>query len=104
MMRRKLMAAAIALFGLSMPAFAHGNDKAEGIKKSETVQLSSLPQAAQDTIKREAGTDVSSVYKETDKDGKTFYEAEFSKDGKKQELKVNEDGMVVSHDTGMKAK
>ncbi len=102
MMRTKIMAAAIALFGLSAPAFAHGNDKAEGIKKSETVQLSSLPQAAQDTIKREAGSDVSNVYKETDKDGKTIYEAEFTKDGKKQELKVGDDGMVVSRDTGMK--
>ncbi|MFT3842330.1 MAG: hypothetical protein QM723_35395 [Myxococcaceae bacterium] len=99
---KKLIAAAIATLGLAVPAFAHGNDKAEGIKKSETVQLSSIPQAAQDTIKREAGSDVTTVSKATDKDGKTTYEADFTKDGKPADVCVKDDGSVVSRDTGMK--
>ena len=101
-LRKKLIAAAIATLGLSVPAFGHDSEKAEGMHKHETVQMSSLPKAAQDTIKRETGNnDLSTVYKESD-NGKTIYEAEFTKDGKKQEVRVGDDGMVVSRDTGMK--
>jgi uncharacterized membrane protein YkoI len=87
------MLAAVSTLGLAFPAFAHGNGK------HDSVTMSQLPQAAQDTIKKELkGQTPNELFKEKD-NGQTIYEAEYMKDGKTAEIRVGEDGMVVGRET-----
>ena len=51
----------------------------------------------QDAIKKEtAGETVKKVYKEAE-NGKTVYEAKYTKKGKHEEVRVTEDGTVLGH-------
>ena len=91
----QLLVAAFATLGLSMPALAH--EKGEARHRHETVVLSDVPLAAQDAIKKEtAGETVKKVYKEAE-NGKTVYEAKYTKKGKHEEVRVTEDGTVLGH-------
>jgi uncharacterized membrane protein YkoI len=60
------------------------------------VKLSDCPAAVQKTLKREAnGADIEVVDKET-KDGRTIYEVDVTIDGKNYEIRVAEDGILIS--------
>jgi hypothetical protein len=61
----------------------------------EQVALDQVPAAVKATILREAaGGEIKEIEVET-KDGKTFYEAEFVRDGKTIEIKVAPDGTLL---------
>jgi hypothetical protein len=67
-------------------------------EKEEKVSFDQLPKAVQETIQKEtAGAQLEEIEKETE-DGKTVYEAEFTKDGKEYELTVAEDGKLLNHE------
>ena len=66
------------------------------MEKEEKVNLDQVPAAVKATLQKEAGTSpISTVDKEID-DGKTIYEADVVIDGKNYEIKVAEDGKLIS--------
>ncbi len=80
---------------LLQKALEDEEDKRDGAEKVG-VKLSDCPAAVQETLKREAnGTDFDAVDKET-KDGKVVYEADVKIDGKTYEIRVAEDGILIS--------
>jgi hypothetical protein len=94
--RRKLMiAAAVGLAGIvSVAAYAEKDEKDEAPEVS--MKLADCPQAVQKTVTREAeGSAVSGVDKE-EKHGKTVYEADATIDSKNYEIKVADDGTLLS--------
>ncbi len=98
--RSQLLVAMFATLGLSMPALAHM--KGEARHHHESVTMSDIPLAAREAIKKEtAGKTVSKVYKEDEK-GKTVYEAEYTKKGKHEEVRVTSDGTILKHEMHMK--
>ena len=79
---------------LLQKALEDEEDKRDGAER--VVRLSDCPAAVQETLKREAnGTDFDAVDKET-KDGKVVYEADVKIDGKPYEIRVTEDGILIS--------
>lgn len=90
-----LLAVVFILLSLCLPvAPASGASEAEEIE--ETVTLEQLPAAVRQTIEKEtAGGTVTELVKEVE-EGKTLYEAEFTKDGKAFEVEVAEDGTLLS--------
>jgi uncharacterized membrane protein YkoI len=69
--------------------------KEEGEEAEEIITLNQAPPAVQESIKREtAGQGITGIEKET-KQGKTVFEAKFTKNGEEYELKVAEDGKVL---------
>jgi hypothetical protein len=61
------------------------------------VKFDDCPAAVKATLTAEAkGAKIESVDKETD-DGKTIYEADVTIDGKNHEIKVAEDGKLISN-------
>jgi uncharacterized membrane protein YkoI len=63
----------------------------------EDVQLSDMPQPAQDALKAQGGDGkLSGFEKAVDQNNKATYEADIEKDGKKSEVAVDADGKVVS--------
>ncbi len=90
-----LLAVVFIFLSLCMPvAPASGASEAEEIE--ETVTLEQLPAAVRQTIEKEtAGGTVTELVKEVE-EGKTLYEAEFTKDGKAFEVEVAEDGTLLS--------
>lgn len=86
-----VMGLTLALW-ISIPQASYS---AEAEENEQKVTLDQTPAAVQETIKREtAGGSIQEIEKETE-DGKTVFEAEFTKDGKEFELKVAEDGKVL---------
>jgi len=73
------------------PAAPEDNDKDE-VK----VKLEDCPKAVQETIKKEVGSGTIEEIEKKTKDGKTVYEADATIDGKKYEIKVAEDGTLIS--------
>lgn len=73
------------------------SQKEEADEAGETkVKLADCPKAVQDALAREAGGAViADVDKESEK-GKTIYEADATIGGKNYEIKVAEDGTLVS--------
>ena len=64
-------------------------------EKEETVTLDSVPAAVRATIeKHSAGGTIKEIERE-EEDGKTVYEAEVMKDGKKWEFEVGADGTLL---------
>src|SRR6059058_2770916 len=64
-------------------------------EKEETVQMSSLPDAAQKTIKDKAGSnEIEKIEKKTE-EGKTVYEAVVNKNGKEWSIEVNANGKFL---------
>ncbi len=79
----------------------HDKDEEKGEKgekeSDETpVKLEELPAPVKDTLTKEAGTGkIGDIDKEA-KDGKTQYEADVTMDGKEWELKIGDDGKLIS--------
>ena len=68
-------------------------------KNEEKVTIDQVPAAVKATILKEAGDNkITEIEKET-KDGKTIYEAEWIVGDKKIEIKVAEDGTLLSKKT-----
>jgi hypothetical protein len=66
-------------------------------EKEVKIKFSDAPEAVQNTLKEQAkGAKIDSVDKETTKDGKTVYEADVMIDGTNYEVKVAEDGKLIS--------
>jgi hypothetical protein len=64
-------------------------------EKEETVQISSLPEAVQKTIKDKAGSnEIVKIEKKTE-EGKTVYEAVVNKKGKEWSIEVTEKGKFL---------
>ena len=92
-MKKTIAAIAIAVIGsLACPVFLTAAEENE-----ETVQMSSLPEAVQKTIKDKAGNnEIEKIEKKTE-EGKTVYQAHVKKSGGEEvEIKVAEDGKLIS--------
>ncbi len=79
-------------------ADAAKNDAQEQKKEADEVKvtLDQLPAAVKDTLLKEVGKGtISDIDKETE-DGKTIYEADATIDGKNWEIKIAEDGKLIS--------
>ena len=64
----------------------------------QTVSLQQVPAPARETIqKTAAGAKITEVERESEA-GKTIYEAEFTVDGQKREIKVTSDGKLLSNE------
>lgn len=64
-------------------------------EKEETVQMSSLPEAVQKTIKDKAGSnEIEKIEKKTEK-GETVYEAVVNKKGKEWSIEVDANGKFL---------
>ena len=98
-MRRTIQLLSVLLLTTAMSCAAQGKEKEEKEEKEgdETkVQFSQVPQAVQTTLKEEShGATIATVDKETD-EGKTIYEADVDIKGKNYEIKVAEDGTLIS--------
>src|SRR5688500_7759193 len=86
-----MLACSAACLGCASLALEEGGDS-----KEETVKLEDCPKAVQDTIRKAAaGGKIEEVEKETE-NGKTVYEAEVVIDGDEYEVKVADDGKLLS--------
>jgi len=90
-MRKTIAAIAIAIIGsLACPVFLTAAEENE-----ETVQMSSLPEAVQKTIKDKAGSnEIEKIEKKTE-EGKTVYEAVVNKKGKEWSIEVDANGKFL---------
>jgi uncharacterized protein YceK len=89
-----VMALVCALAGCATVSRAEDKEKEEG--NEEKVALASVPQAVQATLAKEAaGAKIDQVDKESE-DGKTVYEVDVPINGKNYEIKVAEDGTLIS--------
>ena len=68
----------------------------------QKMSLEQVPAAVKATVEKEAkGGTIGEVTKETEK-GKTFYEAQITKDGKARWVHVREDGKVLKRESAKK--
>lgn len=90
-MKKTVAAIAVALIGsLAYPVFVTAAEENE-----ETVQMSSLPEAAQKTIKDKAGShEIERIEKKTE-NGQTVYEAVVKKSGKEWSIEVDASGKFL---------
>jgi len=90
------LAVGVLAVGLVAAGALYAEDKG---KTEEKVTIDQVPAAVKATILKEAGDHkITEIEKET-KDGKTIYEAEWIADGKEIEIKVAEDGTLLSKET-----
>ena len=85
---------AVSLVGCTHMGERHGG--ADNEQNEVKLPFAQLPPAVQDTLKREA---MGAAVKEADKEmeaGKTIYEADVMIDGQNYEIKVAEDGKLIS--------
>jgi hypothetical protein len=100
-MRRAIQLLSVCMLAVAMSCAANakenGDDEKEGKEANEvTVKFDQLPQVVQTTFKEEArGATIAEVDKETE-DGEIAYEADVEIKGKKYEIKVAEDGTLIS--------
>ena len=98
-MRKHLMLVAMVVLGIVGAAAFHARaeEKDEGKEGNEQkVAFDKAPAAVQKTLTDEAkGNKIETVDKETE-DGKTVYEADVKIGGKNYEIKVAEDGTLIS--------
>jgi hypothetical protein len=81
--------------GMAAPAVFAGGDE-------QKVGLDQVPPAVKAAFEKEAkGGAIGDVVKETEK-GKTFYEAQISKNGKDRFVHVREDGKVIKRESAKK--
>ena len=90
-MKKTIAAISIAVIGsLCCPVYLTA-----GEEKEETVQMSSLPDAVQTTIKDKAGSnEIMKIEKKTE-EGKTVYEAVVNKKGKEWSIEVDANGKFL---------
>jgi len=99
-MRPAIRIVSVLMLALAMSCAAAGEDKEdekEGKEENEvTVKFDQLPQVVQTTFKEEArGATITEVDKETE-EGEIVYEADVEIKGKNYEIKVAEDGTLIS--------
>jgi len=98
-MRSRWILVLLAALGLTLfttMSRAEDDKKKEGEENEVKIKLSDCPAAVQETLKKEAGgAEIKEVDKETD-DGKTVYKTDVTIDGKEVEIKVAEDGKLIS--------
>jgi hypothetical protein len=93
-----------ALGLVPMPALAAGDKvpSAAVQEKGEKMTMDQLPGPVKATIEKEAaGGTVGDITKETEK-GKTFYEAQITKDGKDRYVHVADNGKVLKRESAKK--
>jgi hypothetical protein len=97
MRNRFYFVAFIAAMMWVLPANIVRAEEKEKEEANETkVAIADVPAAVKQTLTEEAkGAKLESVDKETD-DGKTIYEADVDIKGKNYEIKVSEDGTLIS--------
>jgi len=79
-----------------VPARSIAEDKEKDEGKEEKVKIDQVPQAVRDTLKEESkGAAIDQVDKQTG-EGKTIYEADVKINGHNYEIKVAEDGLLIS--------
>jgi uncharacterized membrane protein YkoI len=89
---------AVSLAGVS--AIADENEKGENETNEVKVTMDQLPAPVKTTVEKEAqGGQIGELEKAT-QNGKTIYEADLTVGGKKSEIHVSEDGMVLSREAG----
>ena len=90
-MKKTIAAISIAVIGsLACPVLLTA-----GEEKEETVQISSLPEAVQKTIKDKAGSnEIVKIEKKTE-EGKTVYEAVVNKNGTEWSIEVDANGKFL---------
>jgi hypothetical protein len=90
-MKKTIAAISMAVIGsLCSPVYLTA-----GEEKEETVQMSSLPDAVQTTIKDKAGSnEIEKIEKKTE-EGKTVYEAVVNKNGKEWSIEVDASGKFL---------
>ena len=90
-MKKTIAAISIAVIGsLACPVFLTGAEE-----KEETVQMSSLSEAVQKTIKDKAGSnEIEKIEKKTEK-GETVFEAVVKKNGKEWSIEVDTNGKFL---------
>ena len=87
------LAASMAMVGC---ANLHAEDKEKEEGNEVKIKFAEAPAAVQATLKKESGgATIESIDKETD-DGKTIYEADVMIDKQNYEIKVAEDGKLIS--------
>ena len=90
----------VALVGVVSGLLVFGTTEAsaergEKCRKEEKVTLAQVPAAVSNAlVTATAGGTIEEIVKEV-KDGKVFYEADFTKDGKSMEIKLDESGKVL---------
>ncbi len=90
------IALALALTLSAMPTRTLAEDKEKEEANEQKVKFAQVPAAAQKTLTEEAkGAKIDEVDKETD-DGKTVYEVDVLINNKNYEIKVAEDGTLIS--------
>ena len=100
-MRRTIQMLSVFMLAITMSCAAtgkeNGEDEKEGKEENEvTVKFDQLPQVVQTTFKEEArGATIAEVDKETEH-GEIAYEADVQIKGKNYEIKVAEDGTLIS--------
>jgi hypothetical protein len=100
-MKDSMLAATLALgLASAMPICLAADATTPPVAKVEAgdvkVKLADCPAAVQDTLKKEAGAGTIGNVEKDAEDGKTSYEADVTIDGKAWEIKVAEDGKLVS--------
>ncbi|HSU67897.1 MAG TPA: hypothetical protein VLJ39_13560 [Tepidisphaeraceae bacterium] len=89
-----VLAMVVAFVGASMAVRAADEKKEEG--KEVKIKFSEAPEAVQKTLKEVSkGAKIETIDKEEDA-GKTIYEADAVIDGTNYEIKVAEDGKLIS--------
>jgi hypothetical protein len=91
-----LLMAMCVIAGCTMMSRADDKDKDKEEGNEQKMAFNQAPQSVQQTLTKEAdGNKIDQVDKETD-DGKTIYEADVTINGKNYEIKVAEDGTLIS--------
>lgn len=97
-MRRRSMLLALLTIGLlatSAPCLRAAEEEDEG--KEVKIKFSECPPAVQKTLMRESfGAKITSVDKETRKDGKVVYEADVMIDDTNYEIQVSPQGKLIA--------
>ncbi|HEX3357288.1 MAG TPA: hypothetical protein VHS31_09980 [Tepidisphaeraceae bacterium] len=96
-MRSKWIVILSCILGLTALApLARAEEKKEKEENEVQVKFADLPPAVQATLNKASNNAaIATVDKETE-DGKTTYEADVKLDGKNYEVKVAEDGSLIS--------
>jgi len=98
----KATAAGVVVTALALSPVIGGAAYADDAKKKtseQTVSMEQLPAPVKATLEKEAkGGTIGQVTQDTAK-GKTFYEAEITKDGKQRFVHVSPDGKVIKRET-----
>jgi len=97
-MRSKKLVSVLVALGLAACTMAIRAEEKKEEKEGDEVKVKfdECPAAVKATLNKESGgAKIETVDKETD-DGKTIYEADAKIDGQNYEIKVSEDGKLVS--------